>query len=58
LQGPRTPRTGDYRYGYRFSLDGGQTWTYCDANQGDGGAGANNGLTFDLGNLPVLTVTP
>jgi hypothetical protein len=53
-----TPAAGSYRYAYRFSLDGGVTWTYCDANQGDFGAGSNPGLLFELGDLPVLTVTP
>jgi hypothetical protein len=52
------PAVGSYRYGYRFSLDGGASWTYCDNNQADSGAGANAGLTFDLTNLGVLTVTP
>jgi hypothetical protein len=52
------PGAGDYRYAYRFSLDGGNSWTYCDKNQGDFGAGSNLNLTFDLENLGVLTVTP
>ena len=53
---PASP--GDYRYAYRFSLDGGASWTYCDSHQGDGGAGSNGGLTFEAQNLGVLTVTP
>lgn len=48
------PAPGDHRYAYRFSLDAGATWTYCDGN----GAGASDAVTFDLGDLPVLTVTP
>jgi hypothetical protein len=52
------PAAGSYRYAYRFSVDAGVSWTYCDGNQGDGGAGSNAGLTFDLTTLPVLTVTP
>jgi hypothetical protein len=56
------PAVGTYRYGYRFSFDAGVTWTYCDNNQGDAGAGANGAntlsLAFDLENLGVLTVTP
>ncbi len=52
------PAAGSYRYAYRFSVDQGVSWTYCDANQGDFGSGSNAGLTFDLENLPVLTVTP
>jgi hypothetical protein len=52
------PAPGSYRYAYRFSVDGGLTWTYCDAALGDNGAGSNPGRTFDLGYLPVLTVTP
>lgn len=45
---------GSYRYTYRFSLDQGVSWTYCDTN----GAGSNVGITFELGDLGVLTVTP
>jgi hypothetical protein len=48
------PAVGTYRYAYRCSLDGGTTWTYCDAD----GAGSNAGLTFDLASVPVLSVTP
>ncbi|UQA55766.1 Ig-like domain-containing protein [Polyangium aurulentum] len=44
---------GTYRYAYRFSLDG-TNWTYCDIN----GAGANGGLSFEVTQLPVMTVTP
>jgi hypothetical protein len=47
---------GSYGYVYRFSLDGGVTWTYCDNNQADAGAGSNANLTFDLENIAVLTV--
>ena len=43
---------GTYRYAYRFSLDG-ATWTYCDID----GAGSNDGLTFEVTQLPALTVT-
>jgi hypothetical protein len=52
------PPAGTYRYAYRFSLDGGITWTYCDTTAGDGGAGSDAGLTFDLENTGLLTVTP
>jgi hypothetical protein len=48
------PAPGSYRYAYRVSLDQGVSWTVCDPN----GAGANPDLSLDLGNLPVLTVTP
>jgi hypothetical protein len=47
------PAAGTYRYTYRVSLDGAQ-WTYCDLN----GAGSNAGLSFEITQLPVLTVTP
>ena len=48
------PAPGTYAYTYRFSLDGGFDWTYCDLD----GAGSNPGLTFDTGQLGTLTVTP
>ncbi len=46
------------RYVYRFSLDQGVSWTYCDANQTDSGAGSNANLTFEFADIPVLTITP
>ncbi|MEI8259596.1 MAG: hypothetical protein WCJ30_28355, partial [Deltaproteobacteria bacterium] len=52
------PAVGAYRYGYRFSLDGGTSWTFCDNNQGDTGAGSNPGLAYDFEDQGVLTVTP
>ncbi len=52
------PAAGSWRYVYRFSVDAGVSWTLCDTNQGDGGAGSNFGLTFDLDNQAVLTTTP
>ena len=47
------PAAGTYFYAYRFSPDG-ENWTYCDVN----GAGDNDGLSFEVTQLPVLTVTP
>jgi hypothetical protein len=44
---------GIYGYGYRFSLDGGLSWTYCDAN----GAGADGGASFEPTQIPTMTVT-
>jgi hypothetical protein len=52
------PAAGSYRYAYRFSLDQGVSWTFCDTSGVDGGSGSNGGLTFDLENLGVLTTTP
>ena len=46
------PESGTYHYTYRFSLDGGSHWTYCDLN----GAGSNGDLMFEVTHLPVLTV--
>jgi hypothetical protein len=44
---------------YRMSLDQGVSWTVCDANVApDFGAGSDPGLSFDLGTLGTLTVTP
>lgn len=42
---------GSYRYVYRFTRDG-SSWTYCDKN----GSGSNMGLSFEVHELPVLTV--
>jgi hypothetical protein len=50
------PSSGSYRYAYRFSVDRGVTWTVCDQNAGDFGAGSNPGLTLEFASLPVLTV--
>jgi hypothetical protein len=44
---------GTYSYTYRFSLDGGTTWTVGDLD----GNGSNDGLSFSLAQLGVLTVT-
>jgi hypothetical protein len=52
------PAAGVYGYAYRVSLDQGVTWTLCDQAAGDMGAGSNPGLTFSLGDVPTLTVTP
>ncbi len=46
------PASGTYAYTYRFSLDGGATWTVCDAD----GAGSNVGLDFETPELGILTV--
>ncbi|MDP2276027.1 MAG: lamin tail domain-containing protein [Archangium sp.] len=50
------PSAGSYRYVYRFSLNQGVSWTYCDQNSGDGGAGSNAGLSFEFGFMGSLTV--
>jgi hypothetical protein len=48
------PTAGTFSYAYRFSIDGGLNFTYCDTN----GAGANAGLTFETANLGQITVNP
>jgi hypothetical protein len=45
---------GNYSYTYRFSLDGGSSWTAADLD----GAGSNPGLSFDPNQLGSLTVVP
>lgn len=50
------PSSGSYRYVYRYSVDSGVSWTVCDKNAGDFGAGSNVGLTFEFADMPVLTV--
>jgi len=42
----------DFHYTYRFRFDGSPSWTYCDKN----GAGSNPGLSFEVGELGVMTV--
>ncbi|HRI65547.1 MAG TPA: lamin tail domain-containing protein [Polyangium sp.] len=44
---------GSYRYVYRFRRDA-TSWTYCDKN----GSGSNTGLSFEIHELPILTVMP
>lgn len=46
------PASGAYAYTFRFSRDGGLTFTYADLD----GAGANSGLAFSPGLLGTLTV--
>jgi cysteine-rich repeat protein len=48
------PAPGEYSYAYRFSLDGGLSFSYCDVD----GAGSNGGLGYQVTALPLLTVTP
>lgn len=43
---------GIYAYTYRFSNDGGGSWSYCDTN----GAGSGTGLTFETSALGLMTV--
>jgi hypothetical protein len=47
---PASP--GIYSYAYRFSNDGGGTFSYCDTD----GAGSNGGLTFEPAMLGQMTV--
>jgi hypothetical protein len=48
------PAAGSYSYAFRFSRDGGLTYTYCDVD----GSGSNAGLAFETTRLPLFTVTP
>ena len=49
------PTAGDYSYTFRYSFDGGASYTAGDRD----GAGSNSGLTFDPATqLGSLTVTP
>ncbi|HEX4386092.1 MAG TPA: lamin tail domain-containing protein, partial [Myxococcales bacterium] len=45
------PAAGSYSFLWRFSLDSGSHWTYCDIN----GAGATAANPFDTANLGTLT---
>lgn len=46
---------GSYDYAFRFSGDGGTTWTYCDTNAGAGSDGSQDG--YQPANAGALTVT-
>ncbi|MCC7382311.1 MAG: hypothetical protein IT384_10800 [Deltaproteobacteria bacterium] len=46
------PGVGTYSFTYRFSLDGGLSWSYADMD----GAGSNAGLDFSTAQLGTLTV--
>jgi hypothetical protein len=48
------PATGKYVYTYRFSIDGGSSWTYADVD----GSGANGSLAFDMWSYVSPTLTP
>lgn len=48
----RISTPGNYLYTYRFSLDGGLSWSCGDFN----GAGSNSGQDFETGQLGTLTV--
>jgi hypothetical protein len=50
LTAPATP--GGYAYTFRFSLDSGARWTYCDID----GAGSSVGANLDPARLGLLTV--
>lgn len=47
------PSPGTYIYVYRFSLDGGATWSYADTD----GAGSNPSRPFDPFSLGIMNVT-
>jgi hypothetical protein len=49
---PQAP--GDHTVAARFSLDGGMSWTYCDAD----GSGSDVGMHFDVLELPRIHVDP
>ena len=47
------PAVGSYAYGYRFSVDSGATWTYCDLNGGNDVG--NGGISVaELGPMDVV----
>jgi hypothetical protein len=48
---------GSYEVAFRFSGDGGGTWTYCDAN-GTSGDGVEPYASADAGKLEVATPPP
>ena len=48
------PAIASFAYTFRVSLDGGETWTWCDLN----GAGSAGGLSFETTQLGRLDVGP
>jgi hypothetical protein len=50
------PFDNTLRVAWRFSGDGGTTWTYCDRNTGPGQDGSQDG--FQLSRTPTVQVTP
>ena len=52
------PAPGDYDYAYRFSLDFGQTWLYCDLDAGEGQDGSEDGYSPDDAGALVSTGGP
>jgi hypothetical protein len=50
------PAAGVWDLAYRFSLDRGATWTYCDGDAGEGADGSENG--YQAANAGSLTTTP
>ncbi len=52
FRAPFAPNLTTYNYTYRFSLDDGASWTYCDTN----GAGSDGNLEFTADRLGLLTI--
>ncbi len=50
------PGVGNYHHAYRFSVDGGSTWTYCDRDAGEGMDGSQNG--YQVTNAGTIKATP
>ncbi|GMV38872.1 MAG: hypothetical protein AMXMBFR64_05880 [Myxococcales bacterium] len=49
------PAVGTYDHAFRFSLDGGTTWTYCDRAAGPGSDGSEDGYQIaNAGSLITL----
>jgi len=48
------PAPGNWSFSFRYSLDGSQSWTYCDYD----GAGASADQSFDLDQIGWMTVNP
>jgi uncharacterized repeat protein (TIGR01451 family) len=51
---PFAPTNTQRSYTYRFSVDSGASYTYCDSD----GNGTNGGLSFSTGSLGTLTINP
>ena len=52
------PAAGIYAHAFRFSVDAGATWTYCDRNAGAGSDGSQDGYQIANGGVLIADASP